>query len=172
MPEINYDSLAKEHGATVSALDYDSLAKEHGAVASTTVHDQAGYDDFRKAHPILTAPVDALQGIGAGVLSTARGVSQLAHKVIPAIPEVPEGYATAPDSIAGKVGKFAEQAAEFAVPIGEASKALSGAGKVARIFGKAGAAGGVGLVQSGGDPAAAAIAAGTKGRSEWRAWAL
>ena len=122
-----------------------------------------GYEEFRKAHPWLTAIPDTLQGIGAGVLSTVRGASQIAHKVVPAIPEVPASYAEAPDSIAGSAGKFLEQAGEFALPVGEAAAALKGAGQATRLLGKAGAAGGVGLVQSGGDPGAALLAAGTEG---------
>src|SRR4051794_28893145 len=32
---IDYDALAKQHGAISSGLDYDALAKQHGAVSST-----------------------------------------------------------------------------------------------------------------------------------------
>lgn len=114
---------------------------------------------FGENHPILSAPVDALQGIGAGVLSTARGISQLAHKVVPAIPEIPESYATPPESNAAKVGKFAEQAAEFMLPGGAVSKATKAAPVLGRIAAQAGTAAAVAAAQSGGDPKTTAEAA-------------
>lgn len=116
-------------------------------------------------NPIAAVPLDLLEGVGAGVMSTVRGASQLAHKVIPAIPEVPESYAKAPDSIAGKVGKFGEQAAEFALPMGAVSKATKGLRTLLRMGAEGLAAGGVSAIQSGGDPSAtvAGAAAGAAG---------
>ncbi len=107
-------------------------------------------------HPILAAPVDLLQGVGAGVMSTIRGASQLAHKIIPAIPEVPASYAQTPDSVAAKVGKFGEQAAEFVAPMGMVSNATKGAGLLARMAAEGLASAGVSAVQSGGDAGATA----------------
>ncbi len=78
----------------------------------------------------VDAPQNFLEGVGSGVMSTARGVSKLAHRAIPAIPEIPEGYAKPPEGFMGAVGHYGEQAAEFLAPvglIGKAGKAIDGA---------------------------------------------
>lgn len=122
-----------------------------------------------KSNPITNwtvAPVlDFLEGIGAGVLSTARGASQIAHKLAPAIPEVPESLAQAPPSLSGSAGKLAEQTAEFMVPAGAVSKATRGAHLLLRMGAEGLAAGSVAALQSGGQPGptAAAAIAGTAG---------
>jgi hypothetical protein len=105
---------------------------------------------------------DALRGIGAGVISTGVGAYDLARKVAPSLPEVSpywRGATEAPDSLAGKAGKFAEQTAEFLMPGMAASKALKAAPLLGRVAGEAALAGGVAGIQSGGDPAAAGTAA-------------
>lgn len=119
--------------------------------------------EFGKNHPILAAPVDFLQGVGAGAFSTARRVSQLVHKAIPGIPEVPEDLATPPDSNVAKAGKIAEQAAEFMVPMGAVSKAVKGAPLAVRLGSEALTGGVTSLLQTGGDPRSAAESAATVG---------
>lgn len=113
-------------------------------------------------NPIAKGALDAVEGVGSGVLSTvfhggdlvrrALGMNRVIDK-----PEV-KGLMSAPSSIPGKVGKFAEQAAEFAVPGGIASKATRGMGLIPRLAAEAGTAGTVGAVQSGGDLGATASA--------------
>src|SRR5205823_246163 len=61
-----------------------------------------------------------------------------------------------PDSYTGKAGKFTEQAAEFAAPMGAVSKATQGAHLLLRMGAEALASGGVSAIQSGGDPGATA----------------
>lgn len=112
-------------------------------------------------NPWAAAPFDFFQGAGAGAMSTARGVSQLAHKAIPAIPEVPESYTIPPQSVAGKLGKGVEQVGEFFLPAGLVSKGeeaikgstmLPGAVKwAAKAVPEAISATGVTGVQTGGD---------------------
>jgi hypothetical protein len=127
--------------------------------------------------PSWLQPVgDLFQGAGAGAISTVRGGTQLLHKAIPAIPEIPESYATPPDTFAGKAGKFGEQAAEFFLPGGIATKAeeagVNLASKLPGIWGmlgrtaaRAGAQGipaaGISAIQSGGDPGTTAWGGGS-----------
>lgn len=116
-----------------------------------------------KSNPVtnwtLAPALDFLEGIGAGVLSTARGASQIAHKIAPAIPEIPESYAQAPPSLAGSAGKMAEQVGEFAVPAGAVSKATRGAHLLLRMGAEGLTAGSVAALQSGGQPGPTAVGA-------------
>lgn len=79
----------------------------------------AGIVDFGES--FAKAPQDLALGVGSGVVSTGMGIYNLARKAIPSLPPVPEVInqaAEAPDSVAGKIGKAAEQAGEFLIPSG------------------------------------------------------
>jgi hypothetical protein len=125
----------------------------------STATPKTAAEKFGVTNPIGKGALDVIEGVGAGVMSTIRGASQIAHKVIPAIPEIPAEYAEAPDSLAGKAGKFAEQAAEFVLPGMAATKLTKGAGLAARAGAQAAAAGVTSAVQTGGDPGATAAGA-------------
>jgi hypothetical protein len=159
------------------------------AVDATTID----VSQFRKNNPHLApvalAIPDLLSGIGAGAISTGVGAYNLARKipgmdkVLPAPSEAATALTQPPDSNMGHVGKFVEQGAEYIAPIGEVNAAVKGiqaaraarlaiagaptAGKLlpalARIGAEAGTAGATAAVQSGGDPDAALMAAGTTG---------
>jgi hypothetical protein len=112
---------------SLSDQDYTAFRQRMGSAApqGRTAAQQLGITNSWAA-----APLDLVEGIGAGVMSTVRGVSKLAHRVLPAVPELPPEYAQAPDSVAGTVGKYGEQAAEFMAPvglIGRAAKVVQGA---------------------------------------------
>lgn len=146
----------------------DALTGHHEQQAAATTPDRLT-GQFGKDHPILAAPIDFLQGVGAGAMSTivhggdlirrGLGMERIIDK-----PEVQQ-LINSPDSVAAKAGKFAEQGAEFMAPMGAVSKATKGAGLVLRMGAEGLAAGGVSAVQSGGDPAAtvAGTAAGAAG---------
>jgi hypothetical protein len=142
-----------------NATDDQIRSALNGHAVEKGTHPQSFAEKIGIKNALLAAPFDALEGVGAGVMSTVRGASQIAHKVIPAIPEVPAEYAQAPDSLAGKAGKFAEQAGEFAIPGGLAAKASKGMGLLARAGAEGLAAGSVSALQTGGDPKAAAAGA-------------
>lgn len=117
--------------------------------------------------PVRTGPggaaADFLEGVGAGALSTVKGVRDLGYRLTGNEPPKAflgsETLTDAPANLAGQVGKFAEQAAEFALPLGAASKATMGASLVRRTAAAGAASGGVAAIQSGGDPAAIGTAA-------------
>lgn len=121
------------------------------------------------------AALEFLEGAGAGVLDTAAtldklnpfraGYNYLARKLGLAEmrPVIPERLGEAPDTFAGKAGKFAEQTAEFVIPGGAVSKAAKGARVIPRIAAEAATAAGVAGVQTEGDPLAMGVAAGTVG---------
>lgn len=113
--------------------------------------------------------VDALRGMGAGVISTGVGAYNLARKipgaenVMPPVSDFWKGAAEAPDTIPGKIGKFGEQAAEMMIPMSKVSMVAEKLPAAGRIAAEALAAGGIAGVQSGGDPTTMATAAGTQG---------
>jgi hypothetical protein len=76
---------------------------------------------WRKDHPTLNVPLDFIEGIGANALSLVRGASQIAHHVVPGIPELPAEYATPPATAAGKAGEITGMVTT-PVPGGAASK--------------------------------------------------
>jgi len=121
---------------------------------------------------LLRAPDELLQGAGAGVVSTGLGAYNLARKIpvvgdaLPAPSPDLVKAAQAPDSIAGGLGKFLEQGAEFAVPAGMAGKAVKGAGLAARALAQAGVGAGVSAVQSGGDPVSTVLGGALGGGAE------
>lgn len=101
---------------------------------------------------------DLARGATAGLASTVfqggdiirRGLGM--ERVIDR-PEVQEAM-TAPDSIPGTIGKYGEQALEFAVPLSKLTKATAGMGLIKRMGVEAAGGAGVAAVQSGGDPVA------------------
>ncbi len=139
----------------------ESAWKPVAETAPQQQRSQTTAEKYGVTNPIGKGALDLLEGVGAGVMSTVRGASQLAHKAIPAVPVINEGYAQAPESLAGKAGKFAEQAGEFALPIAGVSKATHGASLLLRAGAEGLASGGVAAVQSGGDPMATAVGAAT-----------
>lgn len=187
---VDDDALAKKYGAISSTpsgtIDDDALAKQFGAISSTPAEAQqpstwsnklgltSGNED--SATPLGTAKaiarqgVDALEGAASGAASTVfkggelirsglRGLGIHVDKPIdkPAVQQAMRP----PDSTAGKLGKFGEQAAEFAGG-GEAASALTaGAKLLPRALAQAGAAGGVAALQTGGDKGSVATAAAT-----------
>lgn len=168
---IDYAALAKESGATSSqpngAIDYEALAKEAGATSSQP----AAPRSFGQA--LLHAPQELLAGVGAGAISTGVGAYDLTRKIIPGADQVlpaptpfVRSLTQAPNSAAGSVGKFGEQAAEFLVPSMGAAKLTKGAGVIARTLAQAGVGAGVSAVQSGGDPTSTAIGGAVGGAGE------
>jgi len=134
-------------------------------------------EQFRKEHPVLMAPESFMEGVGAGAMSLPVGLSEIAHKVIPGIPEIPKEYADPSElGLPGKAGKLAEQTAEFFIPASKFGRVLEAAPKIgpllkaspwaargARIATDAAIAGGQSYLESGGDPKAAEESAGTVG---------
>jgi hypothetical protein len=131
---------------------------------------------FERGKAAFTATIQAQKdaaaglfgGIGAGMASTGVGAYNLARKlpggdVLPPPNDFVNKLTQAPDNIAGFVGKGLEQAGEFALPMGAVADAVKGAPLAARIGAKMLTAGGTAAVQSGGDPAAIALTAGTEG---------
>ncbi|MCE5309641.1 MAG: hypothetical protein LLG20_18560 [Acidobacteriales bacterium] len=181
MPETIVD-LGKKIKAKFPG-QYDDLADDELG-RRTKAKFPGSYDDFADTpkpptslsqklgieNPIAAAPLDFVEGVGAGVLSTAGNLLKLGGKVMPPVGVSPEARAaldrrieslsTPPDSLAGKAGKFVEQAAEFAIPVGAASKAAKAAGLrlPARAALEGVSSGAVAGIQSGGDPGATAEA--------------
>jgi len=136
---------------------------------------RAGYENdpwmqsLQKNLPWTEPFIEGIQGIGSGPAKTVRGASQIAHKYIPAIPELPEKYATPPTVTGwGEITQPVEQGAEFLAP----AKRVTQIGKLidtakapwlVRTAGKAALeavpAAGITYVQSGGDPNAARASA-------------
>jgi hypothetical protein len=108
---------------------------------------------------------DGLAGVGAGAIHTLIGAYKLLRMVpgvgdkLPAPSDFIESLGTEPDTIAGHVGKYGEQAGEFVIPASKAAKITEGAGLITRAAGQAAAAGGTRAVQTGGDPRQTADAA-------------
>jgi len=122
-------------------------------------------DKLGLENPIGRAIVDTGEGVAAGAaLSVFKGGDTIRrglgmNRVIDN-PDVKQAM-TAPDSMAGQVGKGAEQVAEILIPSMGATKALKAAqfGKAAIVGADALIAGGVTGLQTGGDPKAMAEAA-------------
>lgn len=110
---------------------------------------------------------NALLGAGSGALSTIyhggdlirRGLGM--ERVINR-PEVQKGIAPKLGP-GGGTGRFIEQAAEFAIPMGGAMKVLKGAPAMARVATDALLSGAITGVQTGGDPGAMATSAALAG---------
>src|SRR5262252_333431 len=77
-----------------------------------TIADTMGW-----TNPWLRAGSDFVAGVGAGGANTVRNINKAVNWAIPSVPvAVPESETRAPDTLAGKAGKFAEQGAEFLLP--------------------------------------------------------
>jgi len=115
------------------------------------------------AQAISKAPQDLLEGIGAGALSTIKGIRDIGYKVTGNDPpKTFLGSATvtdAPDSLAGKAGKLAEQTAEFVLPAGAVGRAVKAAPLVTRMAAEGATAAAISGAQSGGDTSAITIGA-------------
>ncbi|MEN6537833.1 MAG: hypothetical protein ABFD89_29545 [Bryobacteraceae bacterium] len=126
-------------------------------------------------NPAARTGLDFLEGFGAGVLSSLHGAAKMdplratqnwiyRKMGLPEVPNpIPEELGQAPDSLAGKAGKFAEQTAEFIVPGGAVTKATKGARLLPRLAAEAGTSAAVAGAQTAGDPVAMGVAAGTAG---------
>lgn len=106
---------------------------------------------------------DVLEGVGASVLGTAKGIRDLGYKAT--FQEPPktflgmEGLDVAPDSFAGKAGKFLGETIQFAVPMAKVSKATKALSLAERVAAEAAAGGAIAGAQTGGDPTATAVGA-------------
>lgn len=113
--------------------------------------------------PWMPMATDALKGARAGLISSGVHIGDIFRRMTGAerIIDKPDVQAlmTPPDSLAGKVGFFGEQAAEFAVPLTKISGAMRGASLLKRVGADAGASAAVAGLQSGGDPTTTAIGA-------------
>lgn len=101
------------------------------------------------------AVIDAGKGALAGAASTVLHGGDLIRRGLgmDRVIETPQAQAwmTPPDSAAGKVGFYGEQAAEFAVPLTRLAKVTKGLSLPRRMAVDAAASAGVAGVQSGGD---------------------
>ncbi len=104
------------------------------------------------------AAVDAAEGVASGLASTVFHTGDVIRRMTgqERIIDKPETQQrmTAPDSIAGKIGKGAEQVAEFVAPMGAAADLTKGAGLLMRAGTEGLVSGGVSAMQTGGDPGA------------------
>jgi hypothetical protein len=106
---------------------------------------------------------DAFTGVGAGVIHIPVGIYDAIRRIPGVSDLLPEpnqfvrDLTRTPDTTAGKVGRFLEGAAEFAVPAGEVAKLTDGMGMLTRVAAQAGVGAGVGAEQSGGDPVATGV---------------
>ncbi len=120
----------------------------------------------------LAGGVDLAAGALAGLAKTGVGIYDLAKKAtdmatpsgkVSVLPPSDKAHALidkyAPTTPAGKVGQFAEQAAEFAIPGGVVEEAMKGASLIPRVAAQAGVGAGVSAAQSGGDPGSIAMGA-------------
>jgi hypothetical protein len=133
------------------------------------------YDDFTDAppqpstwsdklgtiNPIGRQVVDFAEGVTSGVASTAFHGGDLLRRMVGAkrVINNPDAQQAmkAPPGFSGGLGKFAEQAAEVAIPFSQVSKATSAMRLLPRMAAEAATAGGATAVQSGGDPVNTAL---------------
>lgn len=145
---VDYAALAKQAGAVSSTPAVDSPAQmkygtgpnSTGTAYSRKTHQlqqpadlkaieeanrpkrmERATGKFGEQHPVLASPVDFLQGVGTGPLTLARGVSQIAHHLVPSIPEIPAEYSEPPDSNVAKAGNLVGQVLTPGVPEIEAA---------------------------------------------------
>lgn len=90
MPKIDYDKLAKEHGAVATTVDYDALAKKAGALSSGKALHLA--DPSRK----LDAPTSVSPGMPTSVqeMGSADPASSKAARIISGLVEAVPALAT------------------------------------------------------------------------------
>lgn len=100
-----------------------------------------------------------LQGAGKGLMTTGLGGVNLVQRLMgnPQI-DTPETRAvTEAQGVPQHIGKFGEQAAEFALPAGAAGRVLKTAPVMARMAAQGGIGTGVSALQTGGDPVATTV---------------
>lgn len=157
MPQIDYAKLAEQARQQGGAVDYAALAEQARGGSDPSAPSQ---------HPharVGQAVIDAAKGVGAGAVSTLfhggdlirRGLGM--ERVIDR-PEVQQSM-TPPQSPAGKVGFFGEQAAEFAVPLSKIARVTKGLPILQRMAAEGAASAGVAGIQSGGDATAMTVGA-------------
>lgn len=152
MPDtrLNPDDFMIGQGSPVAASPDDFMSSVAGS-----------QDPFQRLlNRPTNAPLAVLQGAGKGVASTGYGLLDLANKVVPHPIETDPEYRrslTEPSGLAQTVGKFGEQAAEFALPEKGAAALLEKAPALLRIGGKGLVGAGVAAAQSGGDPLSTAL---------------
>lgn len=104
--------------------------------------------------------MDVLEGAASGLMNTAYQGGDLIRRALgmERVIDTPEAQRamTAPASPSGQAGRFAEQAAEFAVPLGAVSKTAAGLSVLPRLAMEGAAGAATAGVQSGGDPEAMA----------------
>lgn len=151
--QLNPDSFMTGQGSPAPTNPDDFMA---GAVAPQDAIQ-------RLLNSPSNAPAAVLQGVGKGVASTGYGLLDLANKVVPHPVQTDPEYRrslTEPNGLAQGIGKFAEQAGEFAVGEGAATSLLEKAPGLARVVGKGLVGAGVSAAQSGGDPLSTALGGG------------
>lgn len=122
--------------------------------------------NYKTGNALVDAPLGLAQGAIKGIDSTATAVGSGLRRLagLPPVP-VPKEELEAQNNWQG-VGKFAEQAAEFAVPGSMVGKAAKGASLGLRAVAQGATAGAVGAAQSGGDPLATGVSAVLGGAGE------
>jgi hypothetical protein len=172
---VDYSALAqkaRDSAPAASSTDYAALAdqaRKAGApqswgdkLASTAVS------------PMAQGPLHAIgdfaEGAVSGAASTVFHGGDLIRRIfgMPRVinnPDVQQAMKT-PDSVAGKVGKTAEQVAEFAIPASKVGTLAKGANFLTRAGAQAATAAAVSGAQTGGDPASMALAGATGAAGE------
>ena len=131
---------------------------KYGTVSKATENPNQA---FSEKYPQLGSAVGAVGDFAQGFSSNAFSSLVGAYNLLRMVPDVgdklpsPNEFAIAlthgPDTIAGHAGKMVETVGEFMVPAGKVEQMLKGASLIARMAGQGAAAGGVRMIQSGGD---------------------
>lgn len=141
----------------VESSDWEDVAPASKAKPKTWA-DKAGLKS-----PYARAGADLAEGAASGLASTVYHGGDLIRRAtgMERVIDTPEVKAamTAPDSFAGKTGKFVEQAAEYAIPGGVATTLTKAASLPVRAAAQGVAAGLTSGVQSGGSPQQMAMSA-------------
>ena len=114
-------------------------------------------------NPVARAGVDFAEGVAASAAEGVFGAGDLIRRAtgsrrIINNPDVQQAM-RAPDSLAGKAGKFGGEMASFVLPGGAVSKLTKGASLATRAVAQGATAAAVSGAQTGGDPAAMGLAA-------------
>lgn len=103
-----------------------------------------------------TAAVDMAEGAASGAASTVYQGGDLIRRGLgmPRVIERPDVQQAmhAPETVAGTIGRGAEQAAEFGVPLSKVSKATAASSLFTRALAEGATSAGVAGAQTGGDP--------------------
>lgn len=177
------DAALRQFGGTIGPPDYS---------ITVTAPSQTWAQRLGITNPFARGYLDLAEGATSGVASTVfhsadllrRGEIAIANELGVKPENLPQGIRdffgldrvidrpeveqrmTAPPSIPGKIGKFGEQALEYALPAGEAATITKGAPLIPRIIAQGLAAGGTAGAQTGGDPTAMGTAAALGGGAE------